>query len=117
MPSRTKAKKKTKKVLKKKKIVAIRKKKPVAVKKMKKEKPIGKVVHYYDRIGVAILELQSPLKVGDSVTLKRGEIEMLTQKITSMQIEHTQIQKAKKGDVIGVKVTKEIPEGAVVLPA
>lgn len=113
MPSRSKAKKTMTKRTSAKKVTAVKKKKTA----VKKEKPIGKVVHFYDRIGVAIVELKSPLKVGDNIRMKRGEMEMLKQKITSMQIEHVSIQKAKKGDVVGVKVRKVIPEGALVLAA
>ena len=80
------------------------------------QKNIGRTTHYYDRIGVAIVELAAPLHVGDAVTFKRGENEH-TQAITSMQIDHTPVTSAKKGDVVGIQVTKEIHEGAEVLPA
>ncbi len=46
-------------------------------------KAIGKVVHYYDRIGVAIINLKSPLKVGDTVKMKRGELDLLKQKLAA----------------------------------
>ncbi len=78
-------------------------------------KLIGKVVHYYDRIGVAIVDLKSPLVVGEMVVFKKGEMEM-TQQVGSMQINHTPVSKGKKGDVIGVKVDKETPVGTMVVP-
>ncbi|MBI1813075.1 hypothetical protein HY285_04630 [Candidatus Peregrinibacteria bacterium] len=78
------------------------------------EKLLGKVVHYYDKIGVAIVDLNAPLKLGDTVLLKKGE-HVLTQRVSSMQMEHQPIAKAKKGDVIGLKVKKEVQEGAVVV--
>lgn len=111
MPSRSPVRKTAKKRPPAKRVSAVKRKKTAA----KKEKPIGKVVHYYDRIGVAIVELKSPLRIGDSIRMKRGDLEMLVQKITSMQLEHVDIERAKKGDVIGVKVNKVIPEGSVVL--
>jgi methyl coenzyme M reductase alpha subunit len=79
-------------------------------------KHLGRVVHYYDRIGVAIIELNRPLLVGEAVTFKRGDMEH-TQRVDSLQIDHAQVAKAKKGDVVGVKVTQEIPDGATVNPA
>lgn len=81
-----------------------------------KPKPLGKVVHYYDRIGVAIVELQKGLKVGDIVLFKRGE-EEFAQPVDSMQIDRASIAKAKKGDAVGIRVSRPIKEGALVMPA
>jgi len=77
------------------------------------EKLIGKVTHYYDKIGVAIIELTGKLKVGDKVKFKRGDQEV-EQEVTSMQIEREPIETAKAKDVIGLKVDEEIKEGAQV---
>lgn len=73
---------------------------------------IGKVSHYYDKIGVAIIELSSDLGMGDKIKFVRGGEDLFEQDIESMQVEHEQIEKAKKGDVIGLKVDKELKEGA-----
>lgn len=78
-------------------------------------KAIGKVVHYYDRIGVAIVELKAPLRLGDMVHIKRGDRDIL-QSVTSLQINHEPVASAKKGDVIGMKVNQEVHEGALVMP-
>jgi len=75
---------------------------------------IGKVTHYYDKIGVAIIELTSDLGVGDKVKFSRGGEDMFEQDVSSMQVEHEKIEKAKKGDVIGLKVEAELKEGAEV---
>lgn len=82
----------------------------------KKVKKIGKVVHYYDRIGVAIVELAAPLKVGSTVRLKHGEEEAL-QEVMSMQVDHEDVKTAKKGQVVGVKVDAPVKEGALVVAA
>ncbi len=81
-----------------------------------KPKPLGKVVHYYDHLGVAIIELQKGLHVGDVVLFKRGEQEF-AQPISSMQIDHASVPKAKKGDAVGIKVTQPVKEGALMLAA
>lgn len=81
-----------------------------------KPKPLGKVVHYYDRLGVAIIELKKGLKVGDIVLFHKGEQEF-AQPIGSMEIDHASVAKAKKGDAVGIKVTQPVKEGALVLPA
>jgi putative protease len=75
---------------------------------------VGKVTHYYDKIGVAIIELTSDLGVGDKVKFIRGGEDLFEQDISSIQVEHEQIEKGKKGDVIGLKVDSELKEGAEV---
>ncbi len=76
-------------------------------------KKIGKVVHFYDKIGVAIIDLDGGLKVGDTVTFKKGEDEK-TETIESIQIEHASVDSAKKGDVVGIKVNQSLKEGTEV---
>ncbi len=83
--------------------------------KVKVPKHIGRVVHYYDRIGVAIVELALPLSLGDTVLLKHGE-EEYTQPVTSLQIEHEPVKSARKGKVVGMKVDRPMKDGTWVLP-
>jgi len=73
---------------------------------------IGKVTHYYEKIGVAIVELDAALAVGDKVKFVRGGEDLFEQTVDSIQIEHEQKESAGKGDVVGLKVEKEIKEGA-----
>lgn len=77
------------------------------------EKEIGKVSHYYDKIGVMVVKLTDKVSVGDKVKVKRGD-EEFEETIESMQIEHENIDKAKKGDEIAIKVSGEAKEGAAV---
>ena len=74
---------------------------------------IGKVAHYYNKAMVVVIKLEKPVSVGDTVKIKRKE-EEFEQKIESMQIEHEQIEKAKKGDEIAIKVEQPTKEGAEV---
>ncbi|OGB74577.1 hypothetical protein A2V68_03010 [candidate division Kazan bacterium RBG_13_50_9] len=83
---------------------------------MAEGKVIGKVTHYYDKLGVAIVELADTLKVGDKVKFVKGDSE-LEQAIESMQIERAAVDSAKKGAVIGVKANEPVKEGAVVYMA
>ena len=73
---------------------------------------IGRVTHYYDKIGVAVVELDSDLSVGEKIKFSRGGEEMFEQDVDSIQIEHQKLQSAKKGDTIGLKVAQEVKEGA-----
>lgn len=75
---------------------------------------IGKVTHYYNKIGVAIVELDADLAHGERVKFTRGGEDLFEQSVTSMQIEHEKVESAKKGDVVGLKTVAEVKEGAEV---
>jgi len=75
---------------------------------------IGKVTHYYDKIGVAIVELAGQLSVGDKIKFVRGGEDLFEQNVDSIQIEHEKKESAKKGEVVGLKIEKEVKEGAEV---
>ena len=77
-------------------------------------KPIGKVTHYYDKAGVAIVELQAELRAGDRIRIERGDNSFI-QEVSSIQKEHQSLDKAGKGDSIGIKVDQKAKEGSLVL--
>lgn len=77
-------------------------------------KKVGKVTHYYNKAGVAIVEVEGAVKVGDTVKFE-GHGADFEQPLDSIQINHEQVQSAKKGDIVGVKVVKEVKEGTEVL--
>ncbi|TSC54007.1 MAG: hypothetical protein LiPW16_197 [Microgenomates group bacterium LiPW_16] len=70
---------------------------------------VGKITHYYDKIGVAVVEIIKPLKVGDTIKIS-GHDKEFTQTISSMQIEHKQVDQAKKGQAIGLKIDQPVKE-------
>jgi hypothetical protein len=74
---------------------------------------VGKVIHFYDKIGVAIIKLEKTLKVGDKVKFIHGE-NTFEQTIESMQLEHEQVLQGKKGQEVAVKVDKETKSGTLV---
>lgn len=77
-------------------------------------KQIGKVIHYYGNVGVAIIRLEDTLSVGDRIRLEKGET-TFDQQVTSIQKEYKDIEKAQKGDEVGVKVDQKIRDGALVV--
>ena len=79
-------------------------------------KPIGVVTHYYGGLGVAIIKFAKPVAVGDSIQIK-GATTDLIQKVNSMQFDHKEIEEAKKGQEVGVKVKDRIREGDEVFEA
>lgn len=77
---------------------------------MAKEKKIGEVTHYFTKIRVAVVKLTNVLSVGDEIHIK-GHTSDFTQKVESMQIEHEKIEKAKKGQSIGLKIADHARDG------
>lgn len=77
------------------------------------EKQIGRVTHYFNKIGVAIIELEDELRAGDTIHVK-GSTTDFQEKVESMQIEHEQVQAAKKGQAIGLKVKEHVREHDII---
>ncbi len=75
---------------------------------------IGTVSHYYDKIGVAIVELGGTLSVGEKVKFVRGGEDLFEQVVESIQVEHKKLDTASKGDVVGLKTNEEVKEGTEV---
>ncbi|MEK7121663.1 MAG: translation elongation factor-like protein [Patescibacteria group bacterium] len=81
---------------------------------MKKiEKELGKIVHWYDKINVAVIRLSGKLSVGDRIKVKRHDSEF-EETVSSMQLDHKDIASGKKGQEIAVKFSNEGHDGAVV---
>jgi translation elongation factor EF-1alpha len=74
---------------------------------------VGKITHFYKKIGVAVVELSAPLQVGDTLHIS-GQTTDFTQKVESIQIEHQNVEKAEKGQSIGLKVKGEVREKDIV---
>jgi len=71
---------------------------------------IGKVTHYYSKIGVAIVDLTGDLRVGQQIHIK-GHTSDFTEVVESIQIEHENVPEAKAGQCIGLKVKEKVREG------
>ena len=74
------------------------------------EKRIGKVTHYYNRIGVAVLELEGGLKVGDTIHIMGSSTDFV-QQVSSMEIEHRKMQAVGAGADVALKVDDVVREG------
>ena len=87
--------------------------KPKAVKsktpkKSAKGKSGGEVTHYFDKIQVAVVKLNTPLKIGDKVHFT-GSADF-EQVVDSMQIDHNDVRAVKKGRWVAIKVEKAVKE-------
>jgi putative protease len=70
---------------------------------------IGRITHFFSKIGVAVVELTTPLTVGDHILVK-GPSTDFEQIVESMQIEHKNIQRAEAGQSIGLKLAQQAKE-------
>jgi len=77
------------------------------------KKLVGKVAHYFTKIGVRVIELSDELKLGDRILIQ-GPTTNLQQTVSSMQIEHENVQSASAGQSIGLKVDQRVREGDLV---
>ena len=74
---------------------------------------IGRITHFFTKISVAVIELTAPLAVGETIVLK-GPTTDFEQVVESMQIEHQNVQNAKAGQSIGLKVIQRVRENDMV---
>ncbi|MBN3032720.1 MAG: hypothetical protein JW873_01350 [Candidatus Saganbacteria bacterium] len=77
--------------------------------KAPKEKLLGRVEHYFDKIMVAAVGVKAPFAVGDILHIK-GHTTDFAFRLESMQIEHQNVTRVKKGDDVGIKVKAQARE-------
>ncbi len=74
------------------------------------ETEIGVIVHFFDKIGVAAINITNgTLSVGETIHIKGHSTDM-TATVESMQIEQDKVQTAKTGDSVGIKVNGKARE-------
>jgi len=74
---------------------------------------VGEITHYFTRIGVAVVDVSGPLKVGDRIAIK-GMTTNYEMTLDSMQVEGKNIEEANEGDDIGMKVDDRVRKGDIV---
>lgn len=76
-----------------------------------KKAAVGYILNYFLRIGVAEIRLnQRGIKVGETI-LVEGKTTFLEQKIASMEMENTPVERAHKGQNVAVKLNKKVRAG------
>ena len=73
------------------------------------EQLIGKVTHYFSRLGVAGIRLSEPLGKGERIHIF-GHTTDMEQKVDSMEIDHEKVVIARPGDNIAIRVTEKVRE-------
>lgn len=73
-------------------------------------KQIGEVFNYFEKVGVIALQLTDSLKVGDTIRIIGGDKDF-TEVVDSMQINGKNIEKAKKGEQVGIRISEKVHKG------
>ena len=71
---------------------------------------VGEVTHYFSRLGVAALDLKVPLRRGDRIHIL-GHTTDMEEMVDSIEMKHHQIDLARPGDDVAIKVEAKVREG------
>ena len=74
---------------------------------MAEKKLIGKITHYFSKIGVAVVELSEDITIGAKIRVE-GATTSFEQVIDSMEIENKKVETATAGQSIGLKVKERV---------
>ena len=77
------------------------------------EEVIGKVTDFFARPVVAGIELTTVLKMGDKIRIK-GHTTDLEFIVDSIQIDNINVDQAKTGDLVGIKVSDRVRRGDII---
>ncbi len=73
----------------------------------KKKIYIGKIRNYYKKINVAEVVIESnSLRIGDNILIQGPTTGVIEQRVTSIEKNHRKTDKAKKGEVVGIKTER-----------
>jgi len=74
---------------------------------------VGTVTHFFDRLGVAVLQLSQPISVGDTLHFL-GHSTDFKEDVASLQIEHRSVTQGQPGEDVAIKVSQRVhPNDAV----
>jgi putative protease len=90
---------------------------PKKIEKIGEWKPIGEVVHYFDKIGVAVIKLSGGLKLGETIRIVGGKETDFEQAVDSIEIDREKIEEGTKNDEVGMKIKEKVREGYKVYKA
>ena len=65
---------------------------------------LGKVVNYYSKNQVASIKLMADLAIGDKIVIIGNKTGIKTVIVSSMEIENNIVERARKGDFVGIKI-------------
>ena len=73
--------------------------------------PIGEITHFFPHVKAAVIKLKKDdLSAGDTIHFK-GHTTDFEQKVKSLQLNHVPVEKASKGQEVGLKVKCKVRHG------
>ena len=71
---------------------------------------IGVVTHYFGRVGVGVIALDSgELRAGDTIHV-RGHTTDFYQRVNRIEMDHASVETARPGQSVGVEITQRVRE-------
>lgn len=67
---------------------------------------VGKITHYYDKLGVATIKLVSELKIGDKLVIIGKTTGVARANVDYIEIKNKPVKKAIKGQEVGIKLPR-----------
>lgn len=77
---------------------------------MTTQEPVGEVMNYFEHVGVAAIKLSGDVNVGDVLKFVGGEVDF-DSPVENMQMHKEFVEKASKGDEVGIKVKEKVRKG------
>ena len=72
---------------------------------------VGHIIDYFAKIGVAAIDIESgEIRIGDTLQFT-GHTTDFSQEIESMQIDKEEVDTARAGDSVGIKVEERVRGG------
>jgi hypothetical protein len=77
---------------------------------MSEGEQVAEVIHYYDRISVAVVKLSQPVRIGDNLHFL-GRRTDFRQVVASMQVDHQPVEASPAGTEVALKVDQRVLRG------
>lgn len=74
-------------------------------------KLVGVITHFFPHVSAAVVKLEAALKKGDRIKIVAANGNEFEQEVSSIQIDRVEIEEAKAGDEVGMKVDQKVHEG------
>ena len=75
------------------------------------EKWVGQVTHYYTHLGVAVLDLNDNLKVGDHIHIVHNYRRDFSQEVQSMEVNHRKVPEVGPHANVAIEVDEPVRQG------
>ncbi|HET7099172.1 MAG TPA: translation elongation factor-like protein [Patescibacteria group bacterium] len=72
---------------------------------------VGKILNYYGKTTISIVELDGTLSVGDRIIFSRDGNTLFEQVVELIQIGHEKVDSVDRGNMIGLKTNEEVQKG------